>query len=90
MPPLEMVFPPTPGSQSRSDPKRYTLELPPPLVRGTLTDDLNEKHPAAPELIYELEESPADGEKVMRVIWDSVTDEASRKKVMDVEDGLEA
>jgi hypothetical protein len=83
MPPLEMVFPPTPTSQSRHDPKRYTYQLPPPLLRGTLTDDLNEKQHIAPELINELEELPADDEKVMRVVWDNISDESSRQKVMD-------
>jgi len=102
LPPLEMVFPPTPTSRSRFDPKRYTLELPPPLVRGRLGDDLNppsmvmrgvnghavrrREREREREMVVELEmeEGMDDDEgRVMRVVWDSVTDEKSREKVMD-------
>jgi hypothetical protein len=77
IPPLEMVFPPSPTSRSRFDPKRYTLELPPPLIRGTLTDDLNEEH-------LQPADFDAECEDAMRVDWDTVNDEASRRKVMNV------
>ena len=74
MPPIEMVFPPSPSSRSRFDPKRYSLHLPPPLVRGTLADDLNERLPPV------LSE---DEEKVVRIDWEAVNDEAGRQKVME-------
>jgi len=82
MPPLEMVFPPTPSSRSRFDPKRYTLDLPPTLVRGTLTDDINERR--APLVDVRVEDSTYDDQtKVMRVDWEAINDEAGRQKVME-------
>jgi len=82
MPPLEMVFPPTPSSRSRFDPKRYTLDLPPALVRGTLTDDINERR--APYVDVRVEDSTYDDQaKVMRVDWETINDEAGRQKVME-------
>jgi len=77
LPPLEMVFPPTPGSRSRFDPKRYTLELPAPAVRGVL--EVEEPIGGDEKGLTVLNEE--DG--VMRVHYGRVDDELERKKVMD-------
>jgi hypothetical protein len=85
MPPLEMVFPPSPTSRSRFDPKRYTLELPPPLLRGTLSDDLHEKCPHSDHRCMEVLEARDEelDENVIRVEWDAIPDNESRQKVLD-------
>jgi hypothetical protein len=74
-PPLELVYPPSPTSRSRRDPKRYTLGLPPPQVLDLPEDD------------EEMVEKPnmwtaGDDSKVLQVVWNDVGDEQGRKVVM--------
>lgn len=85
MPPLEMVFPPTPTHRSRFDPKRYTLELPPPQVQEVTVEEPVAVRDGSGngELAEDVDELHSADDKVMRVDWEVLRDEASRKKLME-------